>query len=439
VHDIPGDLVDLEEKVRDNLKLNTIQERAENEQEEVRNGNQRLMKPPQDRQVYEHTPPPRYRHPDGESPTPDLQDSHQYSDRSRGERELTTSTSASYPSQTLSSSSGNSAVSPRQVQTSNYGTTDTLPPPISAIVPSPGQGPVSPATSVSGSPRVPAQVYPTEGDRTTTTNTNNNLRPPSPTARRRRSHSRDESPVSDDRARLFSDPNTGSVRSLSAFPAPPTHFPLPPPRARDPPAPASSRPSISAIEESREEQTYAARERLSESPLPLDHGEEGHRAEEDDYMPPPSQQQERPISDDERRPAKRQSNAALESLREEVSAPIPANGARMHATPPERYYVMETGSPERTEFRAKDFGVLRDDSGSGPIARARTFSGDVPTSMETQFEFPSASVPSQRRGGLVERTDTGASTSGNIVAAMKSRYSNTVSIFSMNSFICDVD
>ena len=28
----------------------------------------------------------------------------------------------------------------------------------------------------------------------------------------------------------FTDPNTGSVRSLSAFPAPPAHFPLPPPR-----------------------------------------------------------------------------------------------------------------------------------------------------------------------------------------------------------------
>jgi hypothetical protein len=31
--------------------------------------------------------------------------------------------------------------------------------------------------------------------------------------------------------RLLVDPNTGSVRSLSAFPHPPTHFPIPPPRS----------------------------------------------------------------------------------------------------------------------------------------------------------------------------------------------------------------
>ncbi|KAF9449501.1 hypothetical protein P691DRAFT_549564 [Macrolepiota fuliginosa MF-IS2] len=57
-------------------------------------------------------------------------------------------------------------------------------------------------------------------------------RPPS---QQRPPHSRDDNPTSDDRERLFSDPVTGSVRSLSAFPAPPTRFPLPPPRPRDPP------------------------------------------------------------------------------------------------------------------------------------------------------------------------------------------------------------
>ncbi|KAF9004001.1 hypothetical protein BDQ17DRAFT_1355311 [Cyathus striatus] len=59
-------------------------------------------------------------------------------------------------------------------------------------------------------------------------------------------------PLADPSSRSLIDPNTGSLRSLSAFPAPPTHFPLPPPRPK--------------FQESSQDSDPRMR---SESPLPI--------------------------------------------------------------------------------------------------------------------------------------------------------------------------
>jgi hypothetical protein len=65
--------------------------------------------------------------------------------------------------------------------------------------------------------------------------------------------------------RPFADTNDGSLRSLSAFPSPPTHFPLPPPRQQQSSQSQSSQPSSSHL-----------KPRLTESHLP---GEDGERTE----------------------------------------------------------------------------------------------------------------------------------------------------------------
>ncbi|KXN84728.1 hypothetical protein AN958_12155 [Leucoagaricus sp. SymC.cos] len=429
--DIPGDLVDLDVKVVDNLKLNTIQERVELEEgPEEEKGFARQAQPP--------TPhiPTRYQRPDGDPSTPDFERTypHQHLDTPRGERELTTSTSTSYPSQTQSSSSGNSLTLPQNPRNSTYsGTAANSPQATSAALPlstsSPRQTSVSPAAS----PR----VYQAEQDHNSPNALNNTLRAPSPISQRPRSNLRDGSPVNDDRDRFFSDPATGSVRSLSAFPAPPAHFPLPPPRTRDAPTPVSSRPSISAIKENKEEQTYTAEERLSESPLPLEHDQDRQRETND--MPPITQPQPRKQDNGvDRYQERRRSNAGLDVPQYSLSSTppdhvmsstkVPTRSARALAVlPPENNTDDSRGSRQPQEnFRAREFGVLREESSGSASGRAHTFSGSVPTPSTAPIEFPSASVPSQRRGTQVEQTDTGTSTTGSIVAAMKSRYSNAV-------------
>ncbi|KAJ3574183.1 hypothetical protein NP233_g1929 [Leucocoprinus birnbaumii] len=384
--EMPGDLVNLDDKPQDNLRLNTIKERTEVEEEvDLKPHNERPAQPTQDHQNPEHTMPLRYRQFDNEPPASDPQalQPHTYLDSPRSERERTTSTSASYPSQAPSSSSGNSPVLPRYSQNLRHDSTTSLPrattpthPPASSTLVAPSgqasrQASLSPAASASASPNIPAQEYPSERE-----HTNNNLHPPSPASHHPRPRSRDESPTPDDR-RFFSDPATGSVRSLSAFPAPPNHFPLPPPRAKDAP-PTSTKPSISAIEESKEEQMYAARERMSESPLPLEYAEDHSRGDHSDDPSPPLQQPRVPSGNSDRQQEKPARNATSNTT--SASPPISAATPRTHSIQPESYDL-------DIEKRA----------------------------------VPSEGLWSPTRG----RYDRCTSTTGSIVAAMKNRYSNT--------------
>jgi hypothetical protein len=298
------------------------------------------------------------------------------------------------------------------------------------------QAPISPEPSISASPQGQAQ----HGHNTPITTNNNNLQPPSPTSHHSQTKSRDPSPTSD-REGLFSDPATGSVRSLSAFPIPPTHFPLPPPRMRDSPGHSSYRPSDGVIKESREEQTYIARERLSESPSPLEDPEE-HQRENDSMLSSPPQQKPRPQiggggGEREHRVERPHSNLDVSRHSSTSASPNPGGIASLtridpvhpDALHPESFdRIPRTIIAEREEFQERDFAVLRRENNDGAAGRMRRFTGDVPASSDAPVEFPSASVPSQRREGHVERTDTGTSTNGSIVAAMKGRYSGTVSI-----------
>ncbi|KAF5359746.1 hypothetical protein D9756_003444 [Leucocoprinus leucothites] len=414
--DIPGDLVNLDEKPQDNLRLNTIKERVEVEEEvDERDGNQRSNQPPQDHQNYEHTPPTGYRRPEGDPPSSDLQPL-TYLNPPRSERELTTPTSASYPSQAQSPSSGNSPILPRYPQNLSHDSTTSLhppstpthlPPPTTSAS-SPGntsrQKSVSPAASASASPHIPTQEYTSERDYT------NNLRPPDPPHQYPQPRSRDESPTGNDR-RLFSDPATGSVRSLSAFPAL-LHT------SRSLHQERKMR-LLLPVSHHLEEPTYAARERISESPSPLEYPD-NRRRDDHDNAPPPSQlQQPRRASGGDDRHRDRQPPNTTSGVSQDTTTTSHVYGLR-----PENFNINANIIPGRGEFRAKDFGVLREESGGSVTTRARTFSGGVPAPPEIHFEFPSASVPSQKRSSIIERVDAATSGTGSIVTAMKTRYSN---------------
>ncbi|TRM65082.1 hypothetical protein BD626DRAFT_567927 [Schizophyllum amplum] len=195
-------------------------------------------------------------------------------------------------------------------------------------------------------------------------------------------------PSSFEPPRPLYDPNTGSVRSLSAFPSPPTHFPVPTARQQQ----ASSQSSSTS-------HTSLPRARFTESPLPSPSTEN-----------PPSRQDTGPEGQriaDAQTQASRSPQAATSSSEAgkdvETSQEIPGKrplsdrGQGSLPTPTTSTYQGREGvSPRRTDV--DDFGVLRSKSPSTPSSKA---------------------APS------LERQDTAGST-GSVVAAMRNRYSMTV-------------
>jgi hypothetical protein len=298
-----------------------------------------------------------------------------------------------------------------------------------------------PSPTRASGPHLPPQtsqatllIYQTDDDREASTaltkeTTNNNLRPPSPSLHQPPPRPREESPTSD-REHLFSDPATGSVRSLSAFPAPPKHFPLPPPRSKDPPSQKTQ--TISVIRESREEQTYITgeRERLNESPLPLE-VDPAHREGENLVYPDQLQQQPRRSSGDEHlleRPR-------TESLDISRSSPTPGMSkgtsisnlmVPMHPSQVDDHSSADTG--DNHELYAQEFGAMPERQGiDGSAGKAFPLSINRSSTEQDNVMFPSISASVQGRSRPAEKSDTGSSATGSIVAAMRSRYSNTVS------------
>ncbi|TFK20301.1 hypothetical protein FA15DRAFT_673622 [Coprinopsis marcescibilis] len=191
----------------------------------------------------------------------------------------------------------------------------------------------------------------------------------------------------------FFDPVTGSVRTLSAFPAPPTHFPIPPPRQFTQPSTAShsAQSSLGTL----------TTPQLTESPTSSTHDYWGPRETSRDgrasvsqskpafpTQPPSPEQRYQPPAPDTtqgaeppleiRRPLAIRAQSSITSSGES-SGPIPGQ------------WNEHTRKPDD----GREFGIARTLS---PSAKERSYDG-------------------LRRG--VERTDTGAS----IVAAMRTRYS----------------
>lgn len=422
--DFPEDLIDLDRGAEDNVKLNTIQERGPYE-EGSKDGQGKFQghQLQQYQQDYgnNHTP---LRPPAG--PQRKQETTQLYNQEPHNAREATPASP-----RPLASSPGSSPIL-QQTTAHNFPTTGgSVPSPTRASIPHP-----TPQPSLATIP-----IYETDDDRgasiaLTETTTNNDLHPPSLSLHQPRSQPREESPTSD-RERLFSDPVTGSVRSLSAFPVPPKHFPLPPPRPKDPP---SQKPqTISVIRESGEEQTYIAgeRERLNESPLPL----EVDQANEGDYLSSPDQPQQQPrrSSTDER---------SLERPRAEYldvfqSSPTPGTSkgtSNLNSTAPMRPSLADdqksTDAGDDHELYASEFGAMAErENTDGPVGRASPLITNRSSTEQDNVEFPSISTPVLGRSRQAEISDTGSSTTGSIVAAMRSRYSNTVSFSCFSSLL----
>lgn len=216
---------------------------------------------------------------------------------------------------------------------------------------------------------------------------------------------------------------------------------------------------INRERENRDEQTHAARERLSESPLPME-ADDGLRVRNDtsgglvppSHDAPSSSRAARGVGDSH--PERRRSNPTLESPQHQyydspnqassspnlnmISAPIPKTPPRLPIIQDEYADRNGTQRAKQEELQLREFGVLCEGSGpSGGVAgKARTFSHDGGGSGESPVEFPSGSAPATRQGGgrLMDRTDTGGSATGSIVAAMKNRYSNAVRIMLLFHF-----
>lgn len=212
----------------------------------------------------------------------------------------------------------------------------------------------------------------------------------------------------------FVDANTGSVRSLSAFPAPPTHYPIPPLIPRQSQTPASL-----STESSRSNVNFpSSMPRLTESPLP--EGPEDVTPELTDQ--PPSAQSHRgtqPPSPEQRYQGRPQGSEVSSSASPYVSESegkraLPVRSQTSLPTPTDSRIGSGAGmlsiSPNRTTNRSDSLGDERE---FGIIGRKEE---STPKARTMEIVKPKG----------VERTDTGES-SGSIVAAMRNRYSNTVS------------
>jgi len=228
----------------------------------------------------------------------------------------------------------------------------------------------------------------------------------------------------------FVDSNTGSVRSLSAFPTPPTHFPLPPLRQQHQPSLSRSVPSSSNFEFP----SSAHSNQLADSPISAndDHSsaeEYSSRTTHDVHVrhnapatdvpvvSPPSP--ERRYRERPRIPDKQLNSDSLvaSSLSiTEIRRPVPV---RSQTSLP----------PEATSQINRDVLALHRYLPS-PSMESKAFPPTPPIRgnaeeeefgmMKEKSKFRSTKYPAP-----VERTDTGTS-NGSIVAAMRNRYSSNV-------------
>ena len=222
----------------------------------------------------------------------------------------------------------------------------------------------------------------------------------------------------------FVDPNTGSVRSLSAFPSPPTHFPIPPVRAAPPPSGLSQALSSSSAN-LQFPSSGGAGGALADSPVSA-HSElddsfrtanQNFRASSGSHSPPHAERERR---DDLARMSPPSSAA------NEIRRPIPV---KAHTSlPPER-------DPRREYERAAPQMAHRPSS-SADLAALRY---QRPQYDDEGREFGVMDSPGKSRTvdgakypRSMERTDTGTST-GSLVAAMRNRYSYNVRVFSLFS------
>lgn len=245
----------------------------------------------------------------------------------------------------------------------------------------------------------------------------------------------------------FVDSNTGSVRSLSAFPTPPTHFPLPPLRQPQSQQHQSSNSQSLPSSSNLEFPSSAYSNQLAESPVSAnddasgisDAGEYSSRTTHDVYVRPNAPAADVPIispPSPERRyrerpripdhPMNSDSLVASVPSLSEIRRPIPVRSQT--SLPPEvtsqinrdESVLQYTRYLPPSSMESKTF--IPTSSIRGNIEGKDEF--EVVNNIAETSDFRTHHSPKHPRP--VERTDTGAS-NGSIVAAMRNRYSSNVS------------
>ncbi|CAA7267113.1 unnamed protein product [Cyclocybe aegerita] len=197
----------------------------------------------------------------------------------------------------------------------------------------------------------------------------------------------------------FFDPNTGSVRSLSAFPSPPTHFPIPPARPIQ-----RQQSSLSQSTQGQGQLEFPSSNQLAESPVSA-HAELSG------------------ISDLDEPPARAANRNAHDEHSGEVPSPTNDDGMKpilmrsQTLLPVEPNHQRERVISARNERRHEAVDSKQDKKRRNSEENVREFG-------ELNHTLPSSSQPrAVEPPRPVDRTDAGAS-SGSVVAAMRNRYSN---------------
>jgi hypothetical protein len=213
------------------------------------------------------------------------------------------------------------------------------------------------------------------------------------------------------------DPHTGSVRSLSAFPAPPRHFPIPPHTPHRQQSTIQSSTSTSRLE-------FPSRSPLAESPtsahedLSVERAEVSSRNGHIDSAATHSGEQFN---------YKRPATLEAATLAQEQPLMDVINDRELQRRPS---YQPQPPSPHGS--------VPWNSRQTSPLAHLSSNSVDIkplklyrdkesPTNREYNSNSPiSTMAGNYKHSRLVERTDTGTSAGGSIVAAMRTRYDNNV-------------
>ncbi|KAG7451202.1 uncharacterized protein BT62DRAFT_926854, partial [Guyanagaster necrorhizus] len=198
----------------------------------------------------------------------------------------------------------------------------------------------------------------------------------------------------DNPIRSFLDPNTGSVRSLSAFPAPPTHFPLPPINSQRQQQPSLEQSSHSSSA------SHISFPTLSRPSDVIPGGDEiitGETVSSSPVSGPPSPQQKFNDNSD----INNQSN---------VSAPGGHNHGLRHSTPMRSLTAPTLDDPSATVAERSP----------NSLNTSRLLSYDE-REFGSDYKPPTRGLDSVKGKG-VDRNNT-AKNSGSIVAAMRNRYS----------------
>ncbi|KAJ7274345.1 hypothetical protein B0H12DRAFT_1088260 [Mycena haematopus] len=214
-------------------------------------------------------------------------------------------------------------------------------------------------------------------------------------------------PSSFDPPRPFVDPNSGSVRSLSAFPPPPTHFPIPSLHSlqqqsqQAPSQQLSQQPSSSSASNSN--LAFPTTSQADSSLL-----EPERQVDEPSSMPPspnPNQYSPNPNQYAESKPTY-PSPASLQHDDVDIKRPVPVRSQTVDSPHQPNLDRMSspTGSITRRVYPRGDY--VQDERDFGTVNKVQS------------------DVPDTAQWNGVERSDTGGS-NGSVVAAMRNRYSST--------------